>query len=507
MRLRHAFLSLFSGNVLVTTANLIRDITLAAAFGAALESDVLFLAISIPVFILTVGSNGFRSVVVPALSRLRAQGEEQFRAASQRFVAIASRSTLAIAAVLLALGAAVYFIDIPGSPPEARKLFALFFLAIVPMYAGSAFVELMQGPLQVTGNFLAPSMLRMGLPAGIIAGVLALPGQSIFGAAIGGAAGALLVIPVGMYLLRQNHMLPTSGTTPLPADVRGTAVSGYKAIVAATVITYANPLIDQWVAGTAGPGSTSMLGYANRLMTGVVALVAGALSQVLLIQLSRLVGNRDKVGLTATYRLLTRVMPWVGCAATLGVWLTSGFFVSLLYQRGNFDAATAATVTELVNLYALQFPVFWTGIAGGVLVFALSLNHILVRIGVVLFMTNVIGDFLFLKLFGVRGIPLSTTLVLLVSVTLVNISLHRSNSLEIRLTDWVRAALPLSLLALCGLLVREFEIGLQASLDPAGAAWAFVLFTAFVGCGLAVSLQEVRSYYALMRTFSQPAGS
>lgn len=498
MRLRQAFLSLISGNVLVTAANLLRDITLAAAFGAALQSDVLFLAISIPVFILTVGSNGFRSVVVPALSRIRARSAAQFHEVSTRFVRIASSATGVVAAVLLVIAAVSYFTEFPGIPAESRRLFALFFLAIVPMYAGSALIELLQGPLQVTGKFLVPSLLRLGLPLGIIIGVFALPDLSIFAAAIGGAVGVLLLLPVGAWLLRQDHMLPGSGTVPLPADVGTTALAGYKAIVAATMITYANPLVDQWIASFAGPGATSHLGYANRLMTGVVALVAGALGQVLLIQFSNQVGNADRAGLSATYRLLTRVMPWVGCAATLGVWLTSSFLVALLYQRGSFDAADAAMVTDLVNRYALQFPVFWTGVAGGVLVWALSMNHILVRIGIVLFAANLLGDLLFVKLFGVRGIPLSTTLVLLISVVLVNLAIHRTNSLDIRLADWAHAALPLTLLVLSGLLISRFDIGLAPAPSVAGAASALVLFAAFAGCGLAISLREYRRYRAVL---------
>lgn len=496
MRLRHAFLSLLSGNVLVTAANLLRDISLAAAFGAALESDILFLAMSIPVFILTIGSNGFRSVVIPALSRIRAKGEVQFQAVAARFVLIASSTTAAVAVALLAIGTFIHFVELPGIPPEPRRLFGLFFVAILPMYAGSALIELLQGPLQAAGRFLIPSLLRLGLPLGIILGVVAFPDLSIFAASLGGAIGALLVVPAGMYLLRQNRMLPASGSIPLPTEVGSTALAGFKALVAATMITYANPLIDQWVAGTAGAGGVSMLGYANRLMTGVVALVSGAVGQVLLIELSRQVGRNDRAALSATYRLLTRVMPWIGCAATLAVWLTSHFLVSLLYQRGNFDAGTAATVADLVNRYALQFPVFWTGIAGGVLVFALSMNQILVGIGVVLFVTNVLADLLFLELFGLRGIPLSTTVVLLVSVVLVNVSLHRSNRLDIRMTDWIRAALPLSLLALSGLLIDHYDLGVSATLNPRDALVALLMLSAFIGCGLAFSVKEVRRYQA-----------
>jgi putative peptidoglycan lipid II flippase len=507
MRLRHAFLSLFGGNALVTVANLVRDITLAAAFGAALDSDVLFLAISIPVFILTVAANAFRSVVVPALSRVQALGEPQFRAVSGRFVQIAVVGTGLVVVCLLGLAAVVYYVELPWASSDHRKMFAVFFAAILPMYAGTAFVEFLQGPLQVVGKFLAPSLLKLGLPIGIIIGVLAFPNMSIFSVSVGGCVGVLIAILGGVYLSSQKQILPALRTSPLPVDEGRIAVSGFKALVAASLITYANPLVDQWMAGLGGAGATSMLGYANRLMTGVAALGAGAISQVLLIHFSRQAGDGDHAGITATYRLLIFTMPWVGCIATLGVWLTSDFLVSALYQRGNFDAADVRVVADLVNRYALQFPLYWTGIAPVTLAWALSMNKIFVRIGVILFLVNIIGDWVFLELFGVRGIPLSTTVVLLVSITLLNLSLRNERRLVIPVSDWLYAALPLSILALCGLLMQRFDVGLSATLDIKSAGPAFLMLAAF-GCAASLALLTAfRKYQAIAATDVGSAGA
>ena len=86
----------------------------------------------------------------------------------------------------------------------------------------------------------------------------------------------------------------------------------------------------------------------------------------------------------------------------------------------------------------------------------------------------------------------------LLSVVLVNLAVHRANSLDIRLADWAHAAVPLSLLALSGLLISRFDLGLAPVPDLAGAATAFLLFAAFAGCGLALSLREYRRYRAVL---------
>lgn len=486
-----------SGNLLVTAANLLRDITLAAAFGAALQSDIFFLAISIPVFIVTVTANAFRSVVVPALSRAQSLSQTQFQDMSSRFVLIATSATGLVGAALLVIAVGFYYVDLPVVSAANRRLFTLFLMAILPMYAGTALVELFQGPLQVTGRFLFPSLLKLGLPLGIIVAVLLYPETSIFNVAVGGGAGVLLVLPIGAYLLRREQMLPLSRTMPLPDDVRRTAVSGYQAFVAATLITYANPLVDQWMAGLAGSGAASMLGYSSRLMTGVVGLVAGAVSQVLLIQFSRQVGEGDRAGITATYRLLVRIMPWAGCFVTLGIWLTSDFLVSLLYLRGKFSASDAGIVADLVNRYALQFPVYLTGIAPGTLVWALSMNRILVRIGVVLFVANVLGDWAFLELFGVRGIPFSTTVVLIISGVMLNLALYKAGKLHIPLADWARALLPLLILFLCGMLISRFHIALSGALEFRDIVGALLLLAAFGGAAGAISLKEFRKFQSI----------
>jgi peptidoglycan biosynthesis protein MviN/MurJ (putative lipid II flippase) len=264
--------------------------------------------------------------------------------------------------------------------------------------------------------------------------------------------------------------------------------------VAATLITYANPLVDQWVASLAGPGAPSLLGYANRLITGVVGLVAGVASQVLLIRFSSQVAANDRVALSATYRLVVRGMAWVGCFATLAIWLSSDLLVSLLYERGSFDAAATAAVADLLDRYALQLPVFWAGIAGGTLIWALSLNRVLVRIGVALFVTNLVLDLLLLELLGVRGIPLTTTAVLTLSVVLVNRAVQASGRLEVRARDWLMALVPVVLLVVAGVVISRTGIAFGPSLEAGNIGLPLSVAVAFACLALVAVRRELSAY-------------
>ena len=500
MNLRGAFLGLLAGNILVTVANLLRDVTLAGAFGAGVESDVLFLAISIPVFLVTVGTGAFRSIVVPALGRAIVSTAARFQALANRFLLVAVVVTAGIVMALALLAFIVYQVDLPNVAHESRRLFASFLAAILPMYFFTAIVELVQGPLQVCGRYFIPNVLRLGLPLGIVAAIVMSAHPSVFTVSLGGGTGALIAMLSSAWLLRQNAILPTARTSGLPDDVGKAAVSGYYALVAATLITYANPLVDQWIAGFAGHGATSMLGYANRLMTGVAGLVAGAVSQTLVIHFSRLLGAGNKAGVNAAYRLVVRITPWVGCLATLAVWLTSQLAVSLIYQRGRFDASDAAAVADLIDRYAMQFPVYWTGIAAFTLVWATSMNQIFVRIGVVLFVTNVIGDLLFLKLFGVRGIPLTTVVVYALSTLLLNISLHRAGHVAIPPIEWLRALVPVCALALSWQMIHALRLGASLTSTPLANAQTLAMFAAFSGITAMTAFRAFKQHRAAVAT-------
>jgi putative peptidoglycan lipid II flippase len=324
---------------------------------------------------------------------------------------------------------------------------------------------------------------------------------------IGGTLGVAATALIGGKLLHTSGLLPLGPTTPLPADISPQARAGFIAVVAATVITYANPVIDQWIASTAGPGAASMLGYASRLATGVVALVAGALGQILLITFSRQVAEGNTAALSATYQVLVRVMPWVGCSATLAVWLTSPAFVALLYQRGSFDAETSKVVAHLLDLYAVQFPVFWTSVAGGIMIFALSMNHILLRIGALLFVVNILSDAALLAAFGFTAIPLSTTVVLVVSMSFVNVMLHRSRRVTVRVSDWAYSAVPVSFLASAGLAVSAFDLSMTSFIDLGSAVKAIAVLVTFGACAIPFVRRDVQRYQAALSSAQRQSES
>lgn len=143
---------------------------------------------------------------------------------------------------------------------------------------------------------------------------------------------------------------------------------GVGALLAGQALFALVPLVDPLFAAHMQEGVLATLGYANRLVLGVMGLAGLTLQRVGLPLLSRV---------AAADHFLARRMAlrWSALAALAGMLI--GFFValaaeplvSLLFERGQFGATERESVASLLRLGMLQLPGF---LAGMVLVTALA---------------------------------------------------------------------------------------------------------------------------------------
>jgi putative peptidoglycan lipid II flippase len=481
VRFKSALLSLFGSNVLLTLANLARDVSVATMFGAAAKSDVFFLAISVPVFFAMAHGNASRSVAVPALGRAMAAGDEVFLSVARRLVLTNTAGIVAVAGIL-SIGALIAWSASGGAVHARASAVVPFLIAILPMYVMSTVVESAQGPLQVRGHFLVSGLLRLGLPLGIVAGALMSGGGSIYGTAVGGTLAALGVMGAAAYYLSKEKMLPRGATHPLPADIRRMTIDGYCALMLANLIAGANPIINQWMASPLGPGAISQVGYANRLIVGVAALVLSALGPLLLIEFSKSVGTGDSNAIRRTYNQFTMATFWLGTLATVAIWLSSDLAVYLLYQRGAFKADDTRVVNQLLDVFALQLPFYWAGISGGTLVMALSLNRFFLLQGVILVAVNIVGNFALTRVIGVVGLALTTAIVSFAGFTMLQIYLTRRGHVGLPRGQVLEAIGAGALLAICALAIRRFhlQVALDSTLGQIAAALTLLAVVATI---------------------------
>lgn len=494
-----AFFKLLSSNVAVTLSNLLRDVAIAIAFGASTVTDNFFLAISIPIFLVTVASGAWRSVVLPLLARVLRQGQGAFTRVVQRLSGLSIGGIGLIAVVLLLFAAAALLGGWTGAPsPEAGAVsLPAFTMLVIPMYCLVAFTELSQAPLQARNRLFVPSLTRVGLPVGLIAGALLLGDRlGVLALVPGGTFGALAGAGVIGMLLAREGMLPGRASEPLPADVRHDLVLNFRALVIATSITYLSPLIGQWMASGLGPGAVSYLGYANRLTTGAIMMVTGSLAPVLLGFYASQVAGGGIGAVRGAFVSLSQVFAWIGCGMTLAAWLLSDYLVALVYQHGEFTSGDAQAVRVLVDCYALGFPFILAALASNTLISALSRNAVFVPICVALLVATIVANFVMMTWFGVAGIALATSLVYGLSLVLLNRYLQSAGGLSLTMFEWLHIAMPFGILALAGLAPLWFGVRVYADLWLPDLLEAALVLAVFVGLAVLANRAVLRAYLA-----------
>jgi putative peptidoglycan lipid II flippase len=107
--------------------------------------------------------------------------------------------------------------------------------------------------------------------------------------------------------------------------------------------------------------------------------------------------------------------------------------VRFVFERGAFTPEDTIAAAEVQRWLAPQIPFYILVMVGSRLLSALDAYQVTLRIGVLNLILNVVGNYVFMSFFGVKGIAMSTSLVYVAAtvVTLVAIRFKLAERQEI----------------------------------------------------------------------------
>jgi putative peptidoglycan lipid II flippase len=412
--------------LVVKIAAMAKEMLVASRVGVSREMDAFTLAFGVVGFFVMLFAGSLGGALVPAYVRASTQAGPA--AARALLAAVTVRLFLALTLLALLLGASIPLwlpVLAPRWRPEDLTLLAKIVAILLPWLPIAGTSMVVASALNGERRFGAPALIPVLTVMTIMTCLFVTGSHS--GAVIAAAVsfGAVLeLIALSAVLGRAD-----SGA-PAPPGVLETALidvrKQYLPAVAAGLLMNSTPLIDMWVAGMLPAGAVSALAYAGKIPAVVISLSGGALGTTTLPAFSRLAAAEDWGGLR---RLVTRGIALTfasGVVIALLVAVFSPLLVRLLYQRGAFSPDQVETVSDIQILYAIQIPFYLSGIIVVRLISALRRNHILFW-GTVLNATlNVTLDLLFLPTLGVRGIALSTSIVLMSAFCFLSFFGHRT---------------------------------------------------------------------------------
>lgn len=392
---------------------LVRELLMAATFGASALTDAFNVAFRIPNLLRRLFAEGaFSQAFVPVLAAAREQDGDDATRVMIGQIATVLAWALTVTCILGVLAAPVLVYAMAAGlkqSPEGFEAAVLMTRWMFPYIAFMSFVALAAGILNTWRRFAVPAATPVLLNVAMIGAALwgapwfaSLGIEPILAMAGGVLLGGCLQLGVQIPALARLGLLPRVGLTPAalktawnhPGTRRVTTLM-LPALLGVSVAQI-SLLINTQIASHLAVGSVSWLTYADRLMEFPTALLGVALGVVLLPQLAsaQAAGDAERYSGLLDWGLRLVVLLAVPCAVALLTFAQP--LVAVLYHYGRFGAGdvqqTAAALmgygAGLLGLIAIKVlaPGFYARqdirtpvkIAVGVLVLTQLLNLALV---------------------------------------------------------------------------------------------------------------------------------
>lgn len=337
---------------------LVRDIVVAAQFGAGMVADAFFMAFTIPNLLRRFFAEGsLTAAFVPTFSEVyHRQGHDDAR----------KMANICFTLLLLVM-CGVVFVGIVCSPLLVRVI-GFGFSAVegklaltdalnqvmFPYIFLVSLLALMTGILNVLGHFFLPALSPVFLNLGIIlCAVVVAPwlDAPVFALAIGVLLGGIvqvaLQIPV---LIRKGMGLRFDFNFRHPAVQR--VVRLMLPGIAGVAIYQINIVVTRLLASFLIQGSVSYLYYGQRMFEFPQGVFVASLAQAVLPTMSRHAAAGETEGINESLRFGLRLIFLVTIPATVGLVLCATPIFSLLFMGGEFTYSDVQLTAYALMAYA-----------------------------------------------------------------------------------------------------------------------------------------------------------
>lgn len=350
-----------SGTLLSRIFGLVRDMAIAAVFGASRVTDVFFISFQIPsLFRKLLAEGALSSALVPVYVDVK---NNQSPESAHYLASAAFTWTILSVGVLVGIGilAAPLLVSAiaPGFIGDPAFDLAVFMTRVMfPFLLMMSAAAIVMGTLHARKQYTAPAFAPVCLNISLISAVLLLAprlggssSEKVMALAIGVLVGGFFQFYVQWQSLSfQGIHLRWNPDWRLDGLKRILVMMG--PMVAGLAVTQMIAFVDKIVASFLDPGNISHLYYSNRLFQFPFGLVGIALGTVVLPTSSEQV-SQDKLDQAAsTTRNSIGMMTFLLLPSAVGLALIGEPLITLLFEGANFSSMDVS-VTASVLLFAL----------------------------------------------------------------------------------------------------------------------------------------------------------
>jgi putative peptidoglycan lipid II flippase len=410
-RIFRAAASVTAAGMLVKFVATMKEIAVAGVYGRSDAMDAFLAAALIPGLLINLISESMNQALIPTLIRVREQEghdrAQQLLSSSMLWMCV----LLAAASAVMALTARGFFPLIASHFPAAKlDLSVRLFYALLPLVLLTGIATNCTAVLNTFERFALPAMTPIVIPVAIVVGTLLLSSRlGIWAMVYANLAGALIHAAVVAWMMNAHgyrFRLRWHGRTEAMREV----AHQYGPVLLSGVVASGGLLVDQSMAAMLPAGSVSALVYANRFVSVVLTLLAGAVSTAVVPYFSGMIADRDWAGCRHTLRTWVKMTAMVSAPIALLLILGSHLLIRVAFQHGAFGPRDTAVVSPVLALYAIQIPFFVSSRVFYRFIVAMRRTDLVLYCGMLNLALDVILNLLLMRWFGVAGIALATSL-------------------------------------------------------------------------------------------------
>ncbi len=403
--------SVSAAAILVKLLATFKEFVVAGVYGRSDAMDAFLAAALIPGLLVNLISESMNQALVPTLIRVR-EREGHDRAQQLLSSSMLSMCLLLVAAsALMALTARGFFPLIASHfPPAKLDLSVRLFYALLPVVLITGIATNCTAVLNTFDRFALPALVPIVIPAAIISCALLLGQRFGIWAMVYGYLAGALTHAVTVTWMMESHgyrfRLRWHGMTEATREVAGQ----YGPVLLSGVVASGGLLVDQSMAAMLPAGSVSALAYANRFVSVVLTLSAGAVATAVTPYFSRMIALGDWAGCRHTVRTWLRITALVSVPIAVGLIAGAHLLIRLTFQHGAFGPADTAVVTPVLAMYALQIPFFVCSRVFYRFLLAMRRTDLILYCGILNLGLDIVLNLILMRWFGVAGIALATSL-------------------------------------------------------------------------------------------------
>ena len=424
---------------------LVRELLVAATFGASAMTDAFNVAFRIPnLFRRLFAEGAFSQAFVPVLAASKAQhGEAATHVLVDRVATLLAWVLLTTCIIGVVLSPALVWAMASGMQKDPKGYDAAVFMTrfMFPYIGFMSMVALSSGVLNTWKRFAVPAATPVLLNMAMIAAAWLLAPwfkdrgiEPIYAMGVGVMVGGVLQLAIQIPALKRLGMLPHIGISRSAIvsawQDPGTRRIGKLMLPALLGVSVAqiSLLINTQIASHLPTGSVSWLTYADRLMEFPTAMLGVALGVVLMPQLAGAKAADDAAKYSSLLDWGLRIVVLLSVPCAIGLLTFAKPLVAVLYHYGAFTATDVQQTT-------LALMGWGVGLVGIVAIKVLAPGYYAsqdiktpVRIAVVVLIITQLLNIVFVPMFQQAGLSLSIGIGALINATWLLVGLIRRGS-------------------------------------------------------------------------------